>query len=474
MKKHKGATIKSRFTYMSLNNKLRVLLLVIFLPLIAVIVFTLLSLRSFTNQYSTILLNVMTASEFNLEFKESLDYNMYCYIANSNINVLPMEEVEHAEEVAKRLQNTTTIEDNKSRIKDILCLCAKLREKMKSIEASDSYDDRIDQLEYINITTSLIESGFHEYIYYEIRYLTELQGAANKEANYVIVGSVISVGVLLIILSILSVRFTTSITKPIKELSENVYRVGTGDFSVQSVTGHDNEIQALSIGFDRMVTRIDTLVEHIKEEQDSLRRTELQLLQAQINPHFLYNTLDTIIWFAETEQSEQVVHMVESLSAFFRASLSKGQDVVTVKTEECHVCSYLQIQQMRYGDILDYEIVIDEEIKDCLIPKITLQPLVENAIYHGIKNKRGKGKVIVTGKKKAQDLYFTVMDNGAGMTEERLEKLRSELKGERKQGFGICNVNERIQLYYGEKYGLAIDSKFGEGTSVIIRAPIRK
>lgn len=474
MKNRVSPSIRKRFTYMSLNSKLRVLLSAIFLPLAVLIIFVLLNLRTFTHQYSTNLLNVMTASEFNLDFKKSLDYSMYCFIANSNINVLPLEEVEHAEEVANRLQMTTTISENLERIRKIQRLCSKLREKMKSIEASTSYDDRMDQLEYINITTTLIESGFHEYIYYEVRNLTELQKNANKEANIVIVGSVIAAGTLILIISILSMGFIDSITKPIKELSQNVYRVGTGDFSVQPVTTHDNEIQTLSIGFDRMVKRIDTLVDRIKAEQVSLRRTELQLLQAQINPHFLYNTLDTIIWFAETEQPEQVVHMVEALSTFFRASLSKGQDVVAVQVEKQHVYSYLEIQQMRYGDILEYKIEFDEGIGECLIPKITLQPIVENAIYHGIKNKRGKGNIKVTGKQEGDIVKFVVEDNGAGMTKEHLQKILEEQQGERKQGFGMANVNERIQLYYGREYGIQIESELGEGTKVIISVPIKK
>ena len=214
-------------------------------------------------------------------------------------------------------------------------------------------------------------------------------------------------------------------------------------------------------------------------EQLNLRATELKLLQAQINPHFLYNTLDTIIWLAEAGQKEQVVMMVSTLSDFFRTTLSKGRDYIMVKEETAHIRSYLTIQQFRYRDILEYEINIPEELNEYQILKLTLQPLVENALYHGIKNKRGLGHILVSGKKQGGNLVFTVRDNGKGMDPERLAYVQRLIRGGLKDedapsGFGLFNVNQRLQLNYGPGYGLFLASEEGEWTEVNVIIPAEK
>ena len=164
--------------------------------------------------------------------------------------------------------------------------------------------------------------------------------------------------------------------------------------------------------------------------------------------------------------------MVTSLSDFFRTTLSKGHDYITVKEERTHIESYLEIQQFRYQDILDYEIRMNEEIYGYIIPKLTLQPLVENALYHGIKNKRGKGKILITGKKQGDKIIFQVIDNGKGMTEEELNSLRKKMAGtdtgDEEKGFGVSNVNQRIKYYYGEEYGVFFESRENEGTNATI------
>jgi two-component system sensor histidine kinase YesM len=218
---------------------------------------------------------------------------------------------------------------------------------------------------------------------------------------------------------------------------------------------------------------------HIKKSiTEPVQNTELKLLQAQINPHFLYNTLDTIVWLAETKQNEQVSRMVTSLSDFFRTTLSKGKDYITVREEESHIRSYLEIQQFRYRDILEYNITITEDILDCEILKMTLQPLVENALYHGIKNKRGLGHITVMGVKSGSNMVFTVKDDGLGMKPERLEFIRRVVADEVKDGdstssgFGLYNVAKRLRLNYGKKCSMDIDSIYGEGTTITISIPL--
>ena len=225
-----------------------------------------------------------------------------------------------------------------------------------------------------------------------------------------------------------------------------------------------------------MVEKIGNLVEDIHTEELNLRAAELRVLQEQINPHFLYNTLDNIIWLAESKKTDEVVMMVSSLSTFFRTSLSKGREFVSVKEETEHIRSYLEIQQFRYRDILDYEIAIPEEYYGYEVIKLTLQPLVENALYHGIKNKRGKGHI--SAERCADVLIFKVKDNGIGMDKQRLAEVCAMLKedGNTKKendGFGLFNVNQRIQLHYGTEYGLKVQSTYGEETEVWVRIPVR-
>ena len=232
----------------------------------------------------------------------------------------------------------------------------------------------------------------------------------------------------------------------------------------------------LSDQYDHMVIRIGELIEHIREEQELKRKTELKLLQAQINPHFLYNTLDTIVWLAEGKRHQDVVDMITALSSFLRMGLNNGKDFITIRGEAEHVKSYLQIQHFRYEDIMDYEIDFKEQIMDFSTLKLTLQPIVENALYHGIKNCRKKGFLKISGWQEEEDILLKVEDNGIGMKPEELEKMQRLVRngGEDlglREGFGIANVAERIRLNFGETYGVSIESEYGVGTSVTVRIP---
>ena len=201
----------------------------------------------------------------------------------------------------------------------------------------------------------------------------------------------------------------------------------------------------------------------------------MRLLQEQINPHFLYNTLDAIIWMTEAGENQKAIQIIQELSSFFRISLSKGQSEITIQNEREHVKNYLEIQRYRYQDILDFEIDFEESILEYHIQKLTLQPIVENALYHGIKNKRGGGSIKVTGNEDGDDIVFTVQDTGKGMSEEELERLRSLIAGnivvEEQNGFGMANVEKRLQMQYGAAYGIKVDSTLDEGTTVTVRIP---
>ena len=286
--------------------------------------------------------------------------------------------------------------------------------------------------------------------------------------------SVIAFVAVLLLIVFISHYIPLSISRPITELVEVTQQVSQGNLQVRSHVNTGVEAKQLSESLNTMIDKINELLEQVKKEQIRIRKAEFELLQAQINPHFLYNTLDTIIWLAESDEQKQVVHMVESLSDFFRTSLNQGKDIISIKEEIQHVRSYLEIQQMRYQDILEYEINVPEEFHQNMIPKITVQPLVENALYHGIKNKRGKGKITVRGYREGSFFILEVQDNGIGMQPERLEQVRNALVHKQfveSKVYGLYNVNERIRLNCGEEYGLRISSTYQEGTTVKIFLP---
>lgn len=457
-------------TRATLRRQLRVLLIVAAAPFIVMIMVLLFMLYSFNQEYDITLQNANTASEFNFDFKDNLDLEMYYFVVgSSNIDHLPLEDVEYAQDVIGRLQKTTTLKENQWRIRSMLNLCRRLSECMVEIEKTEDYDSRIEQLEHNTyIITALIEAYMHDYIYDEVRELSDLQEKISKSVITTVVSTSIISVILVLFMLWYSMRFTRSITRPVNQLCSKVERLGAGDFTVIPVKTNNMEIKALDDGFNEMIGRINQLLEHVKDDQNALHRAELELLQAQINPHFLYNTFDSIVWLAEMNKNDEVVRMTTSLSTFFRNSLSKGQDIITIEAERQQIESYLEIQQIRYRDIMDYKIEIPEEMLHFAIPKLTLQPLVENALYHGVKNKRSKGTITITGKEDGDDIYLYIHDNGAGMTTGQLQKLREGVYDDCHTGLGLVNVHKRIRMYYGDQYGLTFESKYSEGTTVTV------
>ncbi len=433
-------------------------------------------LLTYNTNYSALLYNVTTASEFNQDFKETIDLKMYYYVTGSQYSDgLPMVEVKNAQELARNLLNTTTQKDSRLAISSVLDLCENLEEKIYQIEESAAYDDRELQLENnIYILTALIQEYMYTYLYYEAVQLNALQAAVSKRIVTQIAGIAVIVTVVLLLLTRYISHLSLSITRPIMDLCRRVENISAGDLSAKEpVRSEEREISILSEGMEQMAERLNAQIQENTRKQDVLRRTELALLQAQINPHFLYNTLDTIIWLIEAGKTEKAVNMVSNLSAFFRHSLSKGEDVITLAEEKSHVCSYLQIQGVRYNDIMSYTVNISPELNEALIPKLTLQPLVENALYHGIKLKRGLGHIYVVGRMEEGGIVLQVTDDGVGMGRGRLEELQMAMQEDKRVGFGLATVHERIRLLFGKEYGLTITSRENVGTTVTVRIPYK-
>jgi len=287
---------------------------------------------------------------------------------------------------------------------------------------------------------------------------------------------------LILAVSLFAVAFITSrlisrtITQPIHALQDSMSRVVQGQFETNIVSDSGlNEIVSLTNSFNVMTHEIQALIAENIEEQRQKRKSELNALQSQINPHFLYNTLDSIIWMAETGENKDVVLMTSSLAKLFRQSISNDNELILIKQELEYTRSYLTIQQMRYKDTLDFKIEVDEEIMDFKIVKLILQPLVENAIYHGIKFKEHKGTVWINGFMEDNCVIITISDDGIGMNEEQLKHIfDKKAKGSKNNGVAINNVQNRLRLYYGDGFGLTYESEKGIGTTVYVRIPARK
>ena len=300
-------------------------------------------------------------------------------------------------------------------------------------------------------------------------YISELLKRSDQAQELYMLMAIILVAVSLIISSIMS----RSITRPIHKLQSSMASIQDGDFQARNVEVDSlNEIGSLTETFNVMTQKIQELMVQIIEEQEAKRKSELKALQSQINPHFLYNTLDSIIWMAEEGKNEEVVVMTASLAKLFRQLISNDEGEISIFQEIEYCRNYLIIQKMRYKDKLEFEIDLDPDIKNEKIIKLVLQPLIENAIYHGLKYKESKGLLVVKGYSQGEDILFEIKDNGIGMDSETMEHIFERHKvNYRSNGVGVYNVQRRIKLSYGQEYGITYQSILGEGTVATVRIP---
>ena len=451
-------------------------------PMVCLVLYTVVRFSTYTDRYVPIINDINIANTFDIYFKEEVDYALYrIAIGSEEFENTQIEEILNKSRIYfKQLEEGTSLEASRKQVRmaqrNFELLEKKIYQIKANCEETGHYDENMFILENdIYVFTELITDEIEEYVYYEALELSKVKQAIENDINKMLQMILLIFIVVMGITWILIIVISDSISKPLEHLCKLTKQVGKGDFSIEEPKSHGDEVMALEKSFHTMVGKIESLVENVKQEQMNLRQMELKLLQAQISPHFLYNTLDAISWMAEDGRTDDVVEMVSALSEFFRTGLSKGRDYITLKEEESHIRSYLQIQQFRYTDILNYEIHIPEAIGDFMLLKLTLQPLVENALYHGIKQKRGKGNIKVTADYDQYSIFLKVEDNGIGMTEDELQALRQSVEaGNLKtsdKGFGLANVHERIRLNYGNDYGLVIDSVYQEGTCVTVCLP---
>lgn len=476
----------------SIKNKILMLSAVVALPFLIVVIYLLISMADYSQTYDKIVRNLTIANNYNLNFKEEMDESLYKLVVGyvtfeniSNEETLknPYILIDELRGDFTKLMDITTEEESRlwleSLLRNIDTLEKRVDDIIESVAAGGKYDENIEKLDNnIYILTELIQDDIQYYIYYQTKSMENTNNNLNEQISKFIIVCSVLICILVVIVIGAAVFITSGILHPLKELYYAMGRVATGDFKARASVYSNDEITVLAHGFNNMAGNMQSLIDKIKEDEQKLRKTDLRLLQEQINPHFLYNTLDTIVWLIEGNEPDQAVSMVMALSDFFRIVLSKGKELISIKEEEQHIKSYLEIQEVRYRDILEYDIQIDKSVYEYQILKLTLQPLVENALYHGIKYKRAKGYIHVNGEKENGTIHLTVRDNGVGMDEADLAQLRKEIERpckETEKGFGLANVNERIHMYFGQEYGMKIDSVKGKGTLVEIVFPaIRK
>ncbi|MFR0802448.1 MAG: histidine kinase [Suilimivivens sp.] len=473
--------LKDIYYRSSLATKIRYSYLFLLIPLLIFLVFTFYNLWDMNHNYEDMVNSTVVASEFSLDFKKDFDYETYLLIVgNKTVEESELDSmIEEAERIVAGLEEITEAEDNIARLDSVNKYLSNLRIYVDRIEENlqkeSHYEDNMEIWENdVQIVTSLVGDTMSQYIYYEVRGIQQSRAAYQTFFMNLVRFSLLGMGLLLLLVIILSYYIPRSITMPITRISRVTNQVAKGNLSVRAAAESGAEARMLSDSLNAMIDKINELLDQVTTEQIRLRKAEFELLQAQINPHFLYNTLDTIVWLAEAGDQKRVVSMVGNLSDFFRTSLNQGKDIISIREELAHVRSYLEIQQVRYQDILRYEITVPEDLYEYKIPKITIQPLVENALYHGIKNKRGQGTITITGERSENGFVLYVRDNGIGMTQERLNEVRAgiqKLSYTGKEIYGLYNVNERIRLNFGETYGISIESTYGEGTCVSISLP---
>ncbi len=470
---------------LSIRIKILVALCVVIFLMGTTNVVSMLQVLSYSRQYDAIITNITAANSISGSIKPDIDNEMWKIVSGkvkfsegkqyeilNNVNT----------EVSWMMENT---DSQRARVKlDLI-----LRTLQSLEEYVDQMGDKIAQnstaaeneavLENIRFATSVMEEVVQNYVLYEVN-RTESQYQVMRESyvrwqifSIILIFSAVGFSV------VAAWSLSRSIYTPIKKLHDVTTTITKNDLEALMTSDNVDEITELGMRFNIMIGKIKELLDSKIKEQENLKKAELRALQAQINPHFLYNTLDTIIWMAESKKTDQVVKIVSALSNFFRISLSKGMDWITIGEEVERIKSYLTIQKMRYRDILDFKIEVDENVAENTILKLLLQPLVENALYHGIKNKRQKGTISVRAKRKGEDeVLLEVEDNGIGFTPEKLAQLRAELEDDSgdiklESGFGLGNVNKRIRLYYGSPYGLSVQSEYSTGTCVTLVIPAK-
>lgn len=474
--------------HLTIRSKIVVSFIIIVSMMSTMNIVLLLSSLKYNEHYNTIVSNITEANSINGILKTSIDSEMWDIVAGKKTfeEGKQYEIINEFNSKVNEIMKNVTTDDSRIRLDVTLRTMKTLKHYVdvigEQIDEKKKVEDNEKVLDDIRGVSSLVEEDISDFIMNEVKNCEQVKVEIEKSVNRWVVTNIIML-LAVLAFSAAAVWFISgSISNPIRDLRKMAASIAEGNLNVRVENRNTDEIASLGTSLNTMAGKLQELLDRSIKEQENLKKSELKALQAQINPHFLYNTLDTIVWMAEANKSEQVIEIVEALSKFFRITLSKGKDWISIRDEIEHVRSYLIIQKIRYRDILNFRIEVDEEILDYNILKLTLQPIVENALYHGIKNRRAGGEILIRGSKidDKNVILLEVIDNGIGMTKERLDEVQAELDNDntepsiKENGFGLNNVHKRIELYYGKNYGVSIQSENNKGTHVSLCIPCER
>ena len=450
-------------------------------------IYSVIVLQIHTKQYDDIITNVSNANRINQIAKNDVPnwlWEIVCGKKSFDENP-PYEMISTIFDGISDMQSHTKTPENKQKLEVAYRACTTLDNNIKMLEnqmkAGSSVTTNETSLDEIRTITALFSDIMQDFILSEIETANETNISIKRSS---IILTILQVTIIIFSLAVAINGYITvlkSIDKPLSDMKELSTQIAEGNLDARTNVPDVDEIIPLAKNMNLMAEQINVLIQKNIEEQKNIQKAEMKALQAQITPHFLYNTFDTIIWLAEEEQTDEVVHITKAFSEFLRISLSRGHEWITVSQELDHIKNYLTIQKIRYADILNYEIEVEPELLEYKIIKLVLQPLVENAIYHGIKNKRGRGNLKVSAEytdSSKSFIKFSVTDDGAGFTKERLEQVKEELENASSDTeklssvYGLYNVNKKLKLYYADKTdGLVIESEHNKGSTISFTIP---
>ncbi len=450
-------------------------------------IYSVVILQIHTRQYDNIITNVSSANKINQIAKNDIPNELWDIVCGKK-NFNDGEQYFMLRQIFKgieEMQTHTASKNNNEKLEVAFRACTTLSRNIQMLqtqmENGSSVTTNETSLDEIRTITALFSDIMQDFILSEIETANITNEAIKKSSITITILQTLIILLSFIVALSGYLSFKKSIQTPLEDMKDMSNEIAQGNLTARTDEPSVEELIPLANNMNLMAEQIDVLIKTNIEEQKNFQKAEMKALQAQITPHFLYNTFDTIIWLAEQEDTERVVKITKAFSDFLRISLSRGHEWITIGQELDHIKNYLTIQKIRYEDILNYEINVDDSLLNYKIIKLCLQPLVENAIYHGIKNKRGRGHLTVSAcftDESQKFIRFEVKDDGAGFTPERLEEVMKEMNFGEKNAenltsvYGIYNVNKKLKLYYGDNTnGLVIQSNKGKGSIISFDIP---
>ena len=465
------------YHHASLASKIRLSYFILLIPVMFFVLYCIYNIWNSNRQYSALIQSTAVASDFSLDFKKDFDYETYLVIAgNKTVEESELQGMlNQANWVVDRLEKESYsgTDENMKRLRTVRKYLVNLQTYIDRIQANleegNMYEDNIEIWENdVQIVTSLVRETFFQYIYYDVENMQAVKEAFQRE-YYVMMGfSAIVILVLTIVLGYSSYKIPLGITRPIIELSKVTDQVAKGNLSVRSEVYDGVEAKMLGDSLNTMIDKINELLSQVTTEQIRLRKAEFELLQAQINPHFLYNSLSMINWKAIEAGENEISKITLALSSFYRTTLNKGKTMNTIHNAVNNIKAYLSLQLYMHDNNFQVHYDIDPDTEGYYIPLLIFQPFVENALEHGLDLKEDDDRQLwITISQDEKEIFIRIRDNGIGMDAETAHHI---LEYDTK-GYGVKNVNDRMKLHYGEEYKIKVESVEGVGTSVILRFP---